>query len=730
MLGRFTRSMLRFRWLVLVCWGVAVAAGAFSAGRLPGLLSTSLAVPGTGSQHADAIMSRSFGENAEGTFTVVLRRAHVPARSLRTLDHDLASAARVVPTARSTALQPGDGVLYADVGTSLDIQAAASYTGTLRRALARSGLSGALVTGAPALQHDVTPILAANLHRGEVIAVVAALVLLALFTGISLALLVPFAVAACTTAASLVVVYGLAHVVVTALYVPNLVELVGLGLAIDYSLLVVLRFREELEAGTGTVDDAVTRTMCSAGRTVLVSGTAVAVGLSALLIVPVPFVRSLGLAGLVVPFVSLGSALTLQPALLSLLGRRASRGLARPGNRRGAPGEALWAGLARLVVRRRAAVLAGSTMLLLVLASPLAWLELTPGSITAIPRTMSSARGLELVREHVGPGVVTPIDVVVDSGRGGRASAPAIADATLRLAHELLADPEVFVVAIGTRPPYVDPSGRYGRVIVIGRHDFGDERTQRLVRELRSRFVSRARFPAGVHVFVGGAPAQGVDFIERVYGVFPWAVLVALVVSYLVLVRALRSVLLPAVAVLLDVVSVAATYGLLVVVFRFGIGADVLHLYRVTQISAWVPVVLFAMLFGLSMDYEVFIVARMRECWEGGADAAGAVADGLARTGGIVSVAALVMVGALGGLVGGQVVDLQELGVGLALGVLLDATVVRGLLMPSVMALLGPWSWWLPRPFRRLAGAPSPPPARSGRRGGSGGSQQSITSPR
>jgi RND superfamily putative drug exporter len=143
-----------------------------------------------------------------------------------------------------------------------------------------------------------------------------------------------------------------------------------------------------------------------------------------------------------------------------------------------------------------------------------------------------------------------------------------------------------------------------------------------------------------------------------------------------------------------------------------------------------VPVVLFAMLFGLSMDYEVFIVARMRECWEGGADAASAVADGLARTGGIVSVAALVMVGALGGLVGGKVVDLQELGVGLALGVLLDATVVRGLLMPSVMAFLGPWSWWLPRPFRRLAGAPTSPSARGGMRGGSGGSQQSITSPR
>ena len=186
------------------------------------------------------------------------------------------------------------------------------------------------------------------------------------------------------------------------------------------------------------------------------------------------------------------------------------------------------------------------------------------------------------------------------------------------------------------------------------------------------------------------------DFLERVYGNLPWVVLLVLVLAYVVLLRAFRSLLLPLLALLLDALSIAATYGLLVVVFRLGIGASALGLYRVSQIEGWVPVFLFAMLFGLSMDYEFFFVRRMRESWDEGLANRRAVANGLAHTGRVVSAAALIMVGALFGLVSGRVAGLQELGAGLAVGALLDATVVRALLMPSLMALLGRWNWWLP----------------------------------
>ena len=717
MLERWTRVVIRWRFVVIVLWVALVVVGAFLAGRLPGLLSTSLAVPGTGSEQADAILTQHFGENIEGTFTVVFHVANPSVPTLHAMDKRFATAARAVPTGHVMALRPVEGILYGNVGTSLDLQQAASYTGALRHALKDSGLPTAYVTGAPALQYDIQPILEADLRRGEAIAVLAALVLLSIVLGPSVALLIPLAVAASTTTAALAIIFALAHEFLMVLYVPNLVQLIGLGLAVDYSLLIVHRFRQELVDRERTVDDAIVATMASAGRTVLFSGIAVAIGLSVVLVIPVPFVRSLGFAGLVVPLVSVVAALTLQPSLLSLLGRRGMwrARLSRSGAKR--DGErGLWPRLARVVMRRPLVVLVGSFAVLVAAAVPTVWLQLTPGSVVAIPQDIQSARALALLRNRIGPGVITPIEVVLDAGAPGRATAPAISAATLRLAHELLGDPEVFVVAIGSRVPYVDSSDQYRQMIVIGRHDFGQEATQRLVHQIRSRFLPAARFPSALRVYVGGAPAQGADFLTRVYGAFPWIVLLVLALAYLVLLRAFRSLLLPLMAVLLDAISVAAAYGLLVVIFRFGVGADVLGLYRVSQIEGWVPIFMFAMLFGLSMDYEVFFVTRMRESWDNCGDNTRAVTDGLTHTGRVVSAAALIMVAAVSGLVAGHVAGLQELGAGLALGVLLDATIVRGLLMPSLMALLGSWNWWLPVPIARLAGVEVSPLAGRERR--------------
>jgi RND superfamily putative drug exporter len=701
--------------IVVTLWIAALALGALASGRLTALLSTSLAVPGTASQRADAILAGHFKENIEGTFTVVFRVANPSPARLRALDKEFVAAARSVPSASAMPLRPAAGVVYGQISTPLDLQLAAAATGALRAALQRSGLPPALVTGAPALQHDITPILADDLHRGELIAVLVALALLSIVLGLSLALVVPLLVAACTGFAALAVVYLLAHEFLMVLYVPNLVQLIGLGLAVDYSLLIVHRFRYELVDSRRQVSDAIVTTMQTAGRTVLVSGVGVAVGLSVLLLVPVPFVRSLGFAGLVVPLVAMAAALTLQPALLALLGRRGVAGVSvLRGRARRAPKPGLWSRLAGIVTRRPLVVLVCSAAALAVAAAPALWLEVTPGSVVAIPQGIQSARALYVLRDRVGPGVITPVEVVLDTGRNRGALAPAVSSATLRLAQALGNDPEVFVVAIGSRAPYVDSSGRYSRIFVVGRHDFGEEPNQKLVNQLRTHLVPAARFPSTTTVYVGGAPAQGVDFLDRVYGNFPWIVLIVLALAYLVMARAFRSLLLPLIAVLLDAVSVAAAYGLLVVIFRFGVGADVLGLYRVPQIEGWVPVFLFAMLFGLSMDYEVFFVTRMRESWDAWGDNTRAVTDGLTYTGRVVSAAALIMVGALSGLVAGAVAGLQELGAGLALGVLLDATIVRGLLLPSLMALLGRWNWWLPSPLARLGRVRTPPLAGRG----------------
>lgn len=722
MLERWTRTVLRRRTIVVACWVVVVVVGVLSTVRLPQLLSTSLAVPGTGSQRADVILAQHFHENIEGTFTVVFRVTAASDATVRSFDRRFGIAAGAVPTGRASTLQRGVGILYGNIGSSLDLQHASSYTGPLRSALEKAGLPGAYVTGAPAFQHDVTAVLAGDLRIGELVAVLSALVLLALVLGISMALLVPFVVAECTTTATLAIIYALAHEFLMVLYIPNLVQLIGLGLAVDYSLLVVHRFREELGDGTCPVDDAIVRTMATAGRTVVVSGVAVALGLSVLLIIPVPFVRSLGVAGLLVPLVSIVAALTLQPVLLSLLGRRGMRSVRLRWVGRGRDGRpGLWSRVVQVVMRRPVFVLVSTTAVMVAAGTPVAWLQLTPASVTAIPHKMGSARGLALLRERAAPGVITPIEVVLDSGAPGGARAPEIAAATLRLAHELLDQPDVFVVAIGSRPPYLDSSGRYSRVVVVERDDFGDEASQRLVHQIRLQLVADARFPASTNVYVGGAPAQGVDFLDRVYGNFAWVVLVVAGLAYIVLLRAFRSLLLPLIAVVLDAASVAASLGLVVVLFRFGAGASTIGLYRVSQVEGWAPVFLFAMLFGLSMDYEVFLVTRMRESWDRGADNTQAVVDGLSHTGRVVSAAALIMVGALSGLVAGRVAGLQELGAGLALGALLDATIVRGLLMPSLMALAGRWNWWLPVPVARLARAQPSPLAERGGRGASVG---------
>jgi RND superfamily putative drug exporter len=267
----------------------------------------------------------------------------------------------------------------------------------------------------------------------------------------------------------------------------------------------------------------------------------------------------------------------------------------------------------------------------------------------------------------------------------------------------------VFVVASGRRPPYTESDGRYARVVVLGRSEYGDEATRRFVRRLRERMIPGARFPEGATVHVGGAPAQGVDFLSRAYDAFPWLVAVMLVLTYVVLLRAFRSLLVPLKAVVLNLLTVAAACGLLVVIFQWGFGTDALGLYERGQIEAWIPIFLFATLFGLSMDYEVFLVTRMRESWDRTHDNSRAIAYGIERTGRIITAAALIMTAAFLGFAVGRVAPLQEFGVGLALAVLIDATIVRMILVPSLMAVLGRYNWWLPASIARLVRtSPSP----------------------
>jgi putative drug exporter of the RND superfamily len=318
-------------------------------------------------------------------------------------------------------------------------------------------------------------------------------------------------------------------------------------------------------------------------------------------------------------------------------------------------------------------------------------------------------RGFDLLRQTVGPGALSPTQIVIDSGRPGGVRASNVQAAIGRLAGRVRTDSETASVRVAPRPPFVDGSGRYEQLIVAGRHEYGDEQSQSFVRRLRGDIVPLAGFPAGVRVLAGGGPPQGVDFLDRAYGYFPWLVGAVLVLTYVLLLRAFRSLVLPLKAVILNLLSVAAAYGMLVVVFKWGVGQDLIGVYQFDQIEGWIPIFLFAMLFGLSMDYEVFLVTRMREEWDHGRSNREAVAYGLERTGRIVTAAAIVMVAAFSGFVAGRIVGLQEFGIGLAVAIFLDATLVRAVLVPSLMALFGRYNWWLPASLARVVRVPASP---------------------
>ena len=704
---RWTRIVLRFRWPIIVFWTCVLLAGGYANTRLNSLLSNVFSVPGTDSERVRTILQDHFGDRSDGSYTVVfqVRDSSNPALLAR-LQQRVDSAAHAVPTARGTALRPGGPhLVYGDVVSTLRLADAKGYTDDLLRALGHPvGTSATYVTGAAAIQHDLDPIFSQDLRKGEfAIAIPIALAILVAVLGLSWALVMPFAFAGATIMGTLGLVYVYAHYVTTATYVTNLVQLIGLGIAIDYSLLMVYRFREEA-AREGPVEDAVVRTMKTAGRAVIFSGLTVAIGLALLLFMPLPFMRSLGVGGFLIPLVSIAAAATLQPALLSVFGRRGVRRV-RVWHRHQEPVDVehgFWARLARAIMKKPLAFLVAGVALLLAAGIPAFALKLTPGSADGIPRRPQAVRGFDQLRAAVGPGAISPTQVLVDSGRPGGVRSPAIQAAIGRLVRGLDADHEVVRAFYRPGGRFVDRTARYAQVIVPGRHEYGQAQSQSFVQRLRDAIIPAARFPVGVRVMAGGGPPQGVDFLSRAYSYFPWLVGAVLVLTYLLLLRAFRSLILPLKAVILNLLSVAAAYGMLVVTFKWGAGESLFGLYQYPQVEGWIPIFLFAMLFGLSMDYEVFLVSRMRETWDEVHDNTRAVAYGLERTGRIVSAAAIVMVAAFSGFIAGRILGLQEFGLGLAVAIFVDATIVRAILVPSLMAIMGRYNWWLPEGVARV----------------------------
>ncbi len=500
------------------------------------------------------------------------------------------------------------------------------------------------------------------------------------FVFASLLALLPLVVAAASILATFALLLPLTYLGDFSAVVQYLIALVGLGVAIDYSLLLVTRWREERGRGRDN-HHAVVAAMQTAGHTVLVSGVTVTIGLLALLALPVPWMRSMGIGGALIPLASIAATLSLTPAILGGIGPRVDW----PRIRREQAASRAWTGWTTRVVRARwlAAGLAIAALVALVVA--FLGIRIGQSSTESLANSGPAYQALEtLKRGGVTTGNTTPIEVLVSTEQARAAAAE-------------LAKVDGIQRAVVSSD---QASNRGGRtvVVLVPERETVNSKTVDVVRRVRDR---SEQLP-GVLGITGVGAAQ-VDFLHAVYGNFPLLLALIALLTYVLLVRAFRSLLLPLKAVLLNLLSLAATYGLLVLFWQRGLGSQaVFGIAETGAITFWVPFIVFAFLFGLSMDYEVFILARMREDYDATGSTDRAVIQGMARTGRLVTSAALILFLAFVALASGPITDLKVMATGLGLGILLDATIVRALLVPSLVSLFGSWNWYLPDRLARI----------------------------
>ena len=533
-----------------------------------------------------------------------------------------------------------------------------------------------LVGGELLLDEEVGELAERDAQRAEMIALPIALVVMALVFGGLLAAGMPLAIALCSVTATTLALAVASALTDVSLYAMNVTIMLGLGLGIDYGLLLVSRFREERRDGLD-VAAAVRRTVATAGRTVVFSAATVAVALAALLVFDDPTIRSLGLAGIAVVLASMAAALTLLPALLGRVGHR----LRIPASA-GATDHGVFARLAAVIQRRALPVAVVAAAGLALLAVPFLGARFDDPGVKALPRSSETRAVAEAVDQRFSSVTAEPVEIVADVDPDDPRVTPWLDDVT-ELPGVLAAEvtdtsrPGVTVVEVSADGP---TNGRTAQSVVT---------------EVRAL---DAPFP----VLVGGDPAEIVDLRSTISDGLPYAIAVVVGATFVLLFLMTGSVLVPIKAIVMNVLSLGATLGALVWIFQEGHLSGLLGFDPPGSLDFVMPVIVFVFAFGLSMDYEVFLLARIREVWLETGDNDRAVAVGLQRSGRIITSAALLIVIVFAGFAAGEIVPLKELGLGLALAVVVDATVVRSVLVPATMKLMGRLNWWAPRPLTRL----------------------------
>jgi RND superfamily putative drug exporter len=695
-LSRLSRLAVRRPWLVIGIWlvlAIVVTAGSSVFGRE---LTDDNPVPGLDSQQAIDLLDRAGSSDGGVTAQVVV----TPQDPAGTFDQPAARDELAGLRTRLAALPKVVGVSDPEVAVSPDGRVAlARVQYPARSELDRTDLD---LLKAAVADADASPIVQVEAGGelffdfeqpgtsiGEAVGLLVAVVVLLLAFGSVVAAGLPIGTALLALAIGVGSLSLVTYVVEVPAFATVMGSMVGLGAGIDYALFILTRHREQLAAGMA-VGDSIERATVTAGRAVVFAGGTVVVSILGLAVAGLPFLTAAGIAMSLVVLVMVAAAITLLPALLAVLGHGIDRLRPRWHRRRAAGESARWTRWGGHVTRHPVPYAVGATVVLLAMAAPVFALRLGVPDEGTLPESRTERRAYDLVADAFGPGTNGPLLVAVDISRDASVVEP--------LAAAIAADPGIASVAA----PEVDTAAGVAAIVAIPATAPQDEATRATVDRLRDEVIPTSLAGHDAVAHVGGQTANFSDLSERVRQRLPWFVLTVVVLSFVLLTLVFRSILVPLKAAVLNLLSIGAAYGVLVMVFQWEWGGSLIGLESSVPIVSFIPMMMFAIVFGLSMDYEVFLLSRVREHYEATGDNDTAIVHGLASTARVITSAALIMVSVFLGFVTGADPTIKMLGLGLATAIFVDATIVRMVLVPATMALMGDANWWFPRRLARV----------------------------
>jgi RND superfamily putative drug exporter len=704
-LDRLGRFCARRHWLVIGTWVVMAAALVVANRAADGQPVDTYTIPGTQSQEAADLLEQHFPQASGSTARVVFEDADgvcgdpapAIARSVKRIGKlpHVTAALDPCQAPQNAAFESSSGeiayttvqydVQAQNVGSdALDLLAEATKPAT--KAGVRAEYGGAVIDFVNADTSSTD---------SDAIGLIAAAIILAFAFGSLVAMLLPIGTAVFGLGIGLTLIYLLAAWTDVGTLAPIFGTMIGLGVGIDYSLFVVTRHRQNLAAGM-EMEASIAHAVGTSGSAVVFAGVTVIIAITGLRLAQLPYITTLGDTAAVVVAVMVLAAITLLPALTGLVGRRInSLRIPMPGRKRADdPERSAWATLARTVCGHPWLFGSASVALLLVLAIPLNSMELGIADDGTDPKSTTQRQAYDLLTKGFGPGVNGPLIVTVEIPKDATG-----ANKNLMAIGTDVSDTRDVATAF---PPQTSPDGRVALLYVIPDSAPESGRTERLVSDLRQSVLPDATRGTGLEALVGGVTAAYVDLSDRVQSRLPWFIGAVVLLSFLVLMFAFHSLVVPLTAAIMNLLSVAAAYGVVVAVFQWGWGRSLLGVEQEVPISPFVPMMMFAILFGLSMDYQVFLLTRVREEYDRSGDARGSVVSGVASTARVITSAALIMIAVFLSFMLDPQPTVKMFGLGLAVAVFLDATIVRLVLVPSVMEILGGVNWWLPRWLDRI----------------------------